>query len=311
MIISIQSILLAGVLVSIVLSTCLAVFIMRSFTTRLSHVMDNTARLLKREMLDAPKRGGDEIAYLDAMLYDAGNRLLQLEAFKKELVSIVSHELRTPLLSISSALELFDQGLLGELSEKGKNRLKFAQSETTRLIRLINDLLDIEKMEAGKFILDISEISVEELVEQAISSVAELAELKGIKLQTKYSQAGMSIEADSDRICQVLINFLSNAIKYSPEDSTVINSVEHNISQLMFSVEDRGRGIPEALKEKIFERFVQVEKTDATEKGGTGLGLAISRAIVEQHGGTIGVESATGVGSKFWFTLPAKGVKLI
>jgi signal transduction histidine kinase len=206
---------------------------------------------------------------------------------------------------------LFDQGLLGELSEKGKNRLKFAQSETTRLIRLINDLLDIEKMEAGKFILDISEISVEELVEQAISSVAELAELKGIKLQTKYSQAGMSIEADSDRICQVLINFLSNAIKYSPEDSTVINSVEHNISQLMFSVEDRGRGIPEALKEKIFERFVQVEKTDATEKGGTGLGLAISRAIVEQHGGTIGVESATGVGSKFWFTLPAKGVKLI
>jgi signal transduction histidine kinase len=230
---------------------------------------------------------------------------MELETFKRELVSIVSHELRTPLLSISSALELFSTGMMGELTEKGKNRLSYAQGEADRLIRLINDLLDIEKMEAGKFVLDFTEVSIVEMVESSVSAAAQLAEAKQVTIETEIADTNGTIFADRDRLCQVFINLLSNAIKYSPEKAKIIVSAEKiNDAQIKFSIIDQGRGIPEELRQKIFDRFVQVEKSDATERGGTGLGLAICKAIVEQHGGEIGVDSQIGAGSTFWFMMP-------
>jgi signal transduction histidine kinase len=292
----------AGIVLNIGLSIFLAVTLLRSLTSRLQHVMENTARLVQRSTLDPPKGGRDEIAHLDQVLFETGNRLVELEAFKRELISVVSHELRTPLMSISSALELFGLGTLGELSEKGSNRLKFAQDEADRLIRLINDLLDIEKMEAGKFVLDRSEIKVKELIEISIAAVAQLAETKQIKLESSVVDATLSV--DRDRLCQVLINLLSNAIKFSPETGTISITVTTSQLFMEFRVVDRGRGIPEDLIPKVFDRFVQVEDSDASVRGGSGLGLAIARAIVEQHGGTIGVESQLGQGSSFWFKLP-------
>jgi signal transduction histidine kinase len=298
--------LLGGFGLSIALSSLLALYLMRSLTGRLQHVMENTARLVKREQLDAPKSGGDEIAYLDSVLFETGNHLLGLEAFKQELISIVSHELRTPLLSISSALELFSAGAMGELSEKGLARLKLAQGESARLIRLINDLLDIEKMEAGKFVLDTKQFNISEVVETSIESVRALAEAKAVKLETECFDDAATLVADKDRLCQVLINLLSNAIKYSPENETVKLAVESlPAGRIKFMVMDRGRGIPDELKDKIFDRFVQVEENDARVHGGSGLGLAISKAIIEQHGGNIGVESQMGIGSSFWFVLNA------
>jgi signal transduction histidine kinase len=299
---TLQLALSTGIVLNIVLSTLLAFTLMRSLTSRLQHVMENTARLVKREELEAPINGNDEIAYLDRTLYETGMHLIELEKFKQELISIVSHELRTPLLSVSSALELFSAGVLGELSEKGLSRLKFAQDEANRLIRLINDLLDIEKMEAGKFILDKSDFQISELVQNSIAATAQLAEQKGIKIETSFAE--QTINADRDRTFQVIINLLSNAIKFSPESGLIKLCVEASNDQIEFKVIDQGRGIPEEARKKIFDRFVQVEKSDETVRGGSGLGLAISRAIVEQHGGTIGVESEPSQGSTFWFRLP-------
>jgi signal transduction histidine kinase len=296
--------LVCGSVISLSISLFLALFLMKSITTRISHVVENTAKLVRREPLELPLKGSDEIAYLDRMLFQTGQKLVELETFKKELIAIVSHELRTPLLSISSALELFNEGILGEISEKGKHRLQMARQESDRLVRLINDLLDIEKMEAGKFILDISEINSSELVNQSVESVRSLAEQKQISIDMAGVQ-NLTLLADGQRLCQVLINLLSNAIKFSPENGSVqVETAETEDGQTIFAVIDHGRGIPSELQEKIFDRFVQVEETDATMRGGSGLGLAISKSIVEQHGGKIGVESVEGKGSKFWFKLP-------
>lgn len=306
MISTLEMTLISAIVATVVISTLIAFFLMRSITSRLQHIMLNTQRLAQREALSPPIAGPDEIALLDKILFEAGNRLMELETFKRELVSIVSHELRTPLLSISSALEMFSTGAWGELSDKGKVRLRFAQGEADRLIRLINDLLDIEKMEAGKFVLDFSEVKVADLIFTSTSAAAQLAEAKQIKLDANTNGAG-TIFADKDRLSQVFINLLSNAIKYSPENGVIeLNALKVNDEQIKFTITDQGRGIPEDLREKIFDRFVQVEKTDATERGGTGLGLAICKAIVEQHGGEIGVDSELGSGSTFWFKVPIR-----
>ncbi len=301
-----QNTLFYGILATVVISVLIAFFLMRGITRRLQHVMQNTQLLATREKLDAPIKGNDEIAYLDNVLFETGNRLIELETFKRELVSIVSHELRTPLLSISSALEVFGTGMYGELSEKGKSRLGFAKTESNRLIRLINDLLDIEKMEAGKFILDISEVKIGELIEDATEAAAQLAEANQIKLETMPFNENATFSVDRDRICQVLINFLSNAIKYSPKGGLISIGAEMlDDGRIRCFVRDQGRGIPEEMRQQVFDRFVQVEKSDATERGGTGLGLAICKAIVEQHTGQIGVDSTVGAGSTFWFIVPA------
>ena len=299
--------LICAIVSTVVVSTLIALFLLRSISNRLQHIMQNTTRLAKRETLAPALAGYDEIALLDRVLFETGNRLMELETFKRELVSIVSHELRTPLLSISAALELFSTGVHGKFSDKGKNRLKHAQEESDRLVRLINDLLDIEKMEAGKFVLDFSEVKVSALLNSAATSSAQLAEAKQITIELSATDADGSITVDRDRILQVFVNLLSNAIKYSPENGKIIVAAENlNNKRIKFSITDQGRGIPEELRLKIFDRFVQVEKSDATERGGTGLGLAICKAIVEQHGGEIGVDSQVCGGSTFWFMLPIR-----
>jgi signal transduction histidine kinase len=312
MIDKLKFVLISAIVITVAISTFIALFLMRSISRRLQHIMQNTERLARREALDAPLNGYDEIALLDAVLFETGNRLMELETFKRELVSIVSRELRTPLLSISSALELFSTGMLGELTDKGKNRLKHAQLEADRLIRLINDLLDIEKMDAGKFVLDFSEHRVSDLLETSASAAAQLAEAKSISLEIRNQDADQVIFVDRDRLCQVFINLLSNAIKYSPENGSIVITAEKpEDGQIKFSIIDQGRGIPEELRQRIFDRFVQVEKADATERGGTGLGLAICKAIVDQHGGEIGVDSQMGVGSTFWFRIPIRPLNII
>ncbi len=296
-----------GFVVNSALSILMAMFFIRSLTTRLNHVTSNTALLAKRQPLDPPAEGTDEIALLDKILFETGKRLVELETFKRDLVIVVSHELKTPLVSISSSLDAFSKGTLGELSDKGYNRLKIAQEESNRLIRLINDLLDIEKMEAGRFVLEISEMDVAQLIDTAIAAISPLSEMKQLKLETTPS--GAKIWADQDRLCQVLINLLSNAIKYSPEGGTIKIAIEINDGQIEISVIDQGRGIPENLRELIFDRWVQVESADASVRGGSGLGLAIAKAIVEQHDGTIGVRSDLGHGSTFWIRLPIEKTK--
>ncbi len=225
-----------------------------------------------------------------------------IEQAKEEFVAMISHDLRTPLSSVFGFLELLEDGSYGNLNTNGQNRAGMALRNVERLLRLINDLLEINKLESGQLELHCQTVSLDNLVQRAVESVHFFAAQH--KVQLDYSPCETKLFVDGDRLERVLINLLSNAIKFSPEGEKVVISVDVSSDPLTIKVIDCGRGIPEAHKELIFERFRQVSTTDATQKGGTGLGLAICRAVIEQHGGTIGVDSTEGKGSAFWIQLP-------
>jgi len=214
-----------------------------------------------------------------------------LDTLKDEFVSTVSHELRTPLTSIRGALGLLSSGVFGNLDAKSQNLLRIALTNTDRLIRLINDLLDLQRMDSGVAVLQVRRCSLPDLLNQASETMSALADAGQVKLlvapAAKVALSSVFFDADPDRILQVLTNLLSNAIKFSPQGSTVAIEVETPPDELIFRVVDQGRGIPEDQLESIFERFKQVNHPDARAIGGTGLGLAICRSIIQQHGGSI------------------------
>ncbi|HEY9788358.1 MAG TPA: ATP-binding protein [Candidatus Obscuribacterales bacterium] len=222
-----------------------------------------------------------------------------------EFYSTVSHELRTPLTSIRTALGLMTSGAVGEFSEKGAHLVKIAGTECDRLIRLINDILDFRKIEAGKLILKPQLVLPETLIGITFDAMRGLADTADIKLRSDIA-AGDEFPCDPDRIVQVLTNLVSNAIKFSDRGSEVIVSVTKDNGKMRFAVHDQGPGIRQDQIHKLFAKFQQLDSSDTRKQGGTGLGLAISRAIVKQHEGDIGVETKVGQGSTFWFELPAK-----
>ncbi len=226
----------------------------------------------------------------------------RLERMKQEVVAMVSHDLRSPLTSIQAMFDLLEAGILGELNEKGEDKIRRSSASLNRLISMINDLLDMEKLESGMFELDLANVSFTTLATHALEGVQTSAEQKKIQLQVDNSEA--NVYCDGDRVVRVLINFLSNAIKFSPENSTIRLAVSPLENAMQIDVIDQGKGIPADKLETVFERFKQVERADETRKGGSGLGLAICKAIVEAHQGSIGVTSDIGKGSTFWIRLP-------
>ncbi len=227
-----------------------------------------------------------------------------IEQMKDEFISVASHEMRTPLTSIHGVIQFLEAGRLGSLSPAGKEMINLARRNTERLICLLNDVLDLERMESGKEQIERQYCDSAELINQAIEIVNYLAQEHQILIET--NPQSIKLWADPDRILQALINLISNAIKFSNAGSTIWITSQQENQEVLFTVKDRGRGIPTDKLESIFERFHQVDATDARKKGGTGLGLAICRNIVEQHGGRIWVESVFGQGSSFYFTLPIK-----
>lgn len=231
-----------------------------------------------------------------------------IEQMKNEFISIVSHELRTPLTSIRGSLGLLASGLLKKFPDKADKMLKIAVENTDRLVRLINDILDIERLESGKVTVELQECDLAGLMMGASETMQAMANDNGVKLVVEPYQT--KVWADSDRCLQVLTNLLSNAIKFSNRDGEVklfAETVDNGQGRwVKVSVKDNGRGIPPEAIGKIFERFGQVDASDSREKGGTGLGLPICKTIVEQHGGMLWVESEVGQGSTFLFTLPTE-----
>jgi PAS domain S-box-containing protein len=227
----------------------------------------------------------------------------KLERLKQEFVATVSHELRTPLTSIRGSLSLLTGGALGVLPDEARDVVAIAERNTVRLITLINDILDLERLEAGKLELHLEPAPLGPVIDRSVDSVRAFAEQQGIELRVAATNA--RVFGDGDRLVQVLVNLLSNAVKFSPRGASVTTSVVEKDGGAEVRVEDRGRGVPANQREAIFGRFQQVEAADSRQKGGTGLGLAICKAIVEQHGGTIGVESEPGRGSTFWFRIPS------
>jgi PAS domain S-box-containing protein len=225
-----------------------------------------------------------------------------IERMKKEFISIVSHELRTPLSSMRGSLGLLTAGVLDKKPETAKQMLKIAATETERLVRLVNDILDLERLESHKVELVKQWCDAAALMRQSVETLQSLAKENYITLS--LSSPEIQVWADPDRIIQTLVNLLNNAIKFSPPHSTVTLDTEVQEDRVLFQVKDQGRGIPADKLESIFGRFQQVDASDSRQKGGTGLGLAICRSIVQQHGGRIWVESELGQGSTFYFTLP-------
>lgn len=228
------------------------------------------------------------------------------EQLKDDFVSVVSHELRTPLTSVHGSLKLLTTGQLGLLNGQGRDLLEIALKNTERLTRLINDVLDLERIESGRITMAKEKCSALKLVQQAIEAMQSMACECGITLINEATS--VFVWADPDHIEQTLTNLLSNAIKYSPKGSLVHLSTQDRGEFVLFKVKDRGRGIPEASLETIFERFKQVDASDSRKRGGTGLGLAICREIVQQHGGRIWVTSLHSQGSTFCFTLPKENL---
>jgi signal transduction histidine kinase/CheY-like chemotaxis protein len=239
------------------------------------------------------------------------NQRSELDNLKDEFISTVSHELRTPLTSIRGALGLLSSGVIGDVDAKAQNLLRIAVTNTDRLIRLINDILDLERMESGRAPLQIRRCSLRELALQAIESMTGMADACSVHLElaplTPAQSAAVEalfFDGDSDRILQVLTNLLSNAIKFSPPASTVRIFTEATADSILFKVADEGRGIPADQLDTIFDRFQQVELSDARQKGGTGLGLAICRSIVQQHCGSIWAQQNLGPGTTLYVMLP-------
>jgi PAS domain S-box-containing protein len=221
----------------------------------------------------------------------------QVERMKNEFIAIVSHELRTPLTSIYGSLKLLDSGILKTEPVKEKRLLTIAVESTDRLMRLVNDILDIERIESGTIQMVKSVCKVGDLMAKVVDQIEPLAEDAGIKLSV--SNAGGNVWVDIDRMIQTFTNLISNAIKFSPKGSTIWFTASKQTGQMLFQVRDQGRGIPPEKLSIIFERFQQVDASDARCGEGTGLGLAISRSIIEQHGGHLWVESVLGEGSTF------------
>jgi PAS domain S-box-containing protein len=231
------------------------------------------------------------------------------ESRVSEFYSTVSHELRTPLTAIRGSLGLIAGGLAGPISDDAANFVKIANEETDRLIRLINDILDLRKIEAGMLELRTTRISARNLVEKTINNLNVMAHQSGVSIigpqERPASDSSTEIVCDEDRLLQVLTNLVSNAIKFSPRDQQVTISLdEREPGRLRFSVKDMGCGIPQSQRHKLFGKFQQVDQTDTRKKEGSGLGLAISKALVEQHGGVIGFDSDGKNGSTFWFEVP-------
>ena len=243
---------------------------------------------------------------LSAALQDfesAQDELLEqkrMETLKNDFISVISHEVRTPLTSIHGALNLLKSGLGGELNPQGQRLLDAAYRNSQRLVRLVNDLLDLQRIESGTMTFNLRPVDLRSLLEQAIEASQAHAGPLGIKLVLQGAPTGARVRVDSDRMMQVMTNLLSNAAKFSPRGETVVVEASRHNSGLRVEVTDRGPGVPEEFHGRIFQKFAQAASSD---RGGSGLGLSITKAIVEHMSGRVGFESEPGR-TTFYFDLP-------
>lgn len=265
--------------------------------------------------LELGARGNANINGFFALITDISDRKA-IERMKDEFLAVVSHELRTPLTSLHGSLKLIATGRLGHLSDEGQQMLAVADESTDRLVRLVNNVLDLQRIESGDVTMDHCSCNAADLVEQASEAMQTMAKQHKIKIQTQLQS--LSIWADPDYIVQTLTNLIGNAIKFSAPKRTILLSLQPHHQDnsngspspraALFCVQDNGQGIPPEKLDSIFERFQQVDSSDSRKKGGTGLGLTICRKIIEQHGGKIWAKSKLGIGSNFYFTVPLSDV---
>ncbi len=294
--------LFAGVAFSVLLGILMALFFNSDIINRVKVMIANTRRVVKREPLLPRVSGKDEIAQLDTVFHEMSDALDEASKYKQEVLAMVSHDLRSPLMSVQVSLALLKSGALGDLPDGASKEAAVAEKNASRLIKMINDLLDIERLESGRFELELKQGDLVEIIDRAVANIDALARARNITLKTP--DESVSADFDADRMEQVFTNILTNAIKFSPEDGEVSVSVEKGENSVEVRIADRGPGVPAEKRETIFERFRQTGSDREAEKGGSGLGLAIVRALVIEHRGTISVEDNPGGGSVFVVRVP-------
>lgn len=230
-------------------------------------------------------------------------RLTELERLKRDFVSTVSHELRTPLTSMRGALGLITGGTVGALPPKVDELLRIASTNTERLIRLVNDILDVEKIDAGHLEMRREAVSIAGVLTQTVAGLESLARDAAVTLRVA-ADADDAVVGDPDRLVQVFTNLVSNAIRHSPTGAAVEIATVRGPGIVRITVRDHGPGIPPEFAPRLFGRFEQAGAVEARPQGGTGLGLNIARSLVERHAGRIGYEDAPGGGTTFWVELP-------
>jgi len=265
-----------------------------SIECRIAHKNGNDAHMVWAVRWSAV----DQVLF--CVVHDISERK-ELEQLRQHFMAMVSHDLRTPLNSVKNFLGMLNTPIYGNLSEKGGIRKQAVEHEIDRLNRLIDDLLDLEKLEAGKMELELKPNRIGSIITLSFEAVRGVAEKKNIEIEIPKEER--EVNMDGERIIQVLVNLLSNAVKFSPEGSVITVTSQLTDTELKISVKDQGSGLPEGAEKTLFSRFKQFVKGPDAPKG-SGLGLAICKEIIASHNGTIGVESEMGKGSTFWFTIP-------
>jgi signal transduction histidine kinase/DNA-binding response OmpR family regulator/HAMP domain-containing protein len=274
------------------------------FEFRASNTDDYPGQTKWLRFLSFPRPGDDDETIWDGLILDS-TEWKQADLAKRAFVSTVSHELRTPLTSIQGSLGLVAGGAMGTLPDGAKRLVEIANSNCQRLTRLINDILDIEKIELGHMEFDLKPQPLMPLLRQAVEANRGYGLPRGVRLKLIEIEPDLEINVDADRFIQVVNNLVSNAVKYSPEGGQVEVGAALRPDGVRIFVSDHGDGIPEGFRDRLFARFTQADSSDRRAKGGTGLGLSIAKAIIERFGGRIGFETADGQGTTFHFELPA------
>jgi signal transduction histidine kinase len=312
-----QSILLASAL-AILAAIALAAMMTRSLTGPLGEMIRAVEALGSDKPILVPTNATGEIGVLaktfeqraaeirekTAALTREVQQRQRAERQKAEYLATVSHELRTPLTSIAGSLSLLSGGAVGQLPDQAKRLLTVAHANSRRLVRLINDILDVEKLESGAVEFDLQRVAVKPLIDQAIEAIGAFTDSFNVHVLVEDGAADAAVCADPDRLTQVMVNLLSNAVKYSPTNAQVLVAIVVHNDRVRIAVRDHGPGIPEAFKGRMFERFAQADGANARRRGGTGLGLSIVKQIVTRLGGDVGFEPAPGGGTIFHVDLP-------
>jgi signal transduction histidine kinase len=296
--------LLSGVAFNIVLALFMLRHFSRRITQRLTILTDNCRLFVARKHLNRPVGGHDEIADLDVHIHEMADTVRGAEQKRDEYVQMINHDLRAPLAAIQTILAGTGKGLYGELTDKGKSRISDAREDATRLLHLINESMEADRLESGQFQLNREQFNYADLINNAISSLRPLMEQKQIVLDFKPIETPLF--ADRPRLHRVVANLLDNAIKYSPPDSTIQVSVNPQPAEVLLEIKDEGPGIAPGDAELIFKPYERGHGVGAKEKPGKGLGLAICKAIVDAHGGRIGVKNRASGGTMFWFVIPSQ-----
>ncbi len=253
--------------------------------------------------INAVKDGSGQVTHYVAVTFDI-SELKASERMKDEFIASVSHELRTPLTSIHGSLGLLDSGIASVSPDKSAELIRIAKGNSQRLLRLIDDILGIAKIESEKLKFHLRSVNVAELVANAVEANQEYAMQFGVQIDVEPGPDDARVLGDKDRLMQVLANLLSNAVKHSPEGGTIDVATVSKKGYWRVCVTDYGPGIPESFRGEVFKKFAQVDATDRRHRGGTGLGLSISKAIIDRLGGRIGFDSEPGVRTCFYFELP-------